>query len=827
MLEVNEYQIIEEIGRGGMATVYKALQPSLGRYVALKVLPPYFAHDEEFLLRFRHEALAVAKLRHPNIVQVYNFHQEGDLFYLAMEYIEGGSLADLLHLERSLPIESAVSIALQIAEALKHAHQKGFIHRDIKPSNILLTSDRQAVLTDFGITKAMDGTRLTKTTSFSGGTSEYISPEQAKGDNVDCRSDLYSLGVVMYETLAGRCPFEGGNPLAVIHSQIYEEPPKPTAFNPDIPAEVEAIILRLLEKDAERRFQDGLDLINAISILDLSASQVKVTGDEKPTLIKSDVESVKTRIKPIETAKTRVKAPSPKIRIKTSANDTMIAGVSTGIAPETIPSPKTDSKLSAKTDKPDKTTVKGSSGKSDTGKPAGKLGETAEKKVAKVRVETAKTEYPKPATKSKLKVAVIEIGPPAKPAGSTAKTETAKAGQDREASESRKPVSNPTLAAPLPVRTQVNRNSLWPRVGVAAVTVAIMAVAASLVWSFVGAHPAFHYQFGSVKTAVGGASVSREINTQTDRGKTSYVVALRVKGGNGEIELRESIPKSLAASAKGLSFNIPPSKVIKNDPVLLWKLKRSKKGTTIIYRTAAPKNLSQEKFDKVVADYAALPRLAAIKINMAGVAISEGQGLVLKAVGIMSDESTATKIALSWQSSDEKLALIDKSGRLTGKKTGKLSVIVISGRFRAAVPVSVLPVLKAILISPGGDTVQAGNTVQFGATAQMSDSSSGPITVIWSSSDDNFGTIDSNGIFSARSAGNVTITARSGVVAASVSLTISAPPAPASRPSAAGRGSSSSGGANKPPATISGPTWNPIPPPPDYVPTPVHPQVGN
>jgi hypothetical protein len=274
--DIKAYELKEEIGRGGMATVYLAWQPSLARPVALKVLPPYFAQDYELLARFKHEAHAVAQLRHPGIVAIYDFGQEGDCFYLAMEYLSGGSLQHKLTEAGRLPPAEAVAIATQVAEGLHHAHEKGFVHRDIKPSNILLSETGDAVIADFGIVKALRSAKLTRTAAAGMGTSEYMSPEQSGGGEVDARSDLYSLGAVLYEALTGSVPF-GGEPAAVVHSHMYDPPAPPSRLNPEIEPPLEEVVLRLLAKKPSERFAGALELAEALRALDRPPSPAKTT----------------------------------------------------------------------------------------------------------------------------------------------------------------------------------------------------------------------------------------------------------------------------------------------------------------------------------------------------------------------------------------------------------------------------------------------------------------------------------------------------------------------------------------------------------------------
>jgi predicted Ser/Thr protein kinase len=255
------YQIVEELGRGGMAVVYKAWQPGLERYVALKVLPEYFQHDPDFLARFHREAKAAAQLSHPNIVHVYDTGQANGAHYIAMEYVEGGSLRDRLA-RGAMSLEEAQGVLDGVAAALDHAHSRGLVHRDIKPGNILFTADGRAKVTDFGIAHAADGTQLTRTGMILG-TPEYMAPEQAGGERVDYRVDLYALGVVLYQMLTGQAPYRGTTPHATLHAVIYESPTPPRQVRPELSVAVESVILKSLAKQPAERFQAGQALVGA------------------------------------------------------------------------------------------------------------------------------------------------------------------------------------------------------------------------------------------------------------------------------------------------------------------------------------------------------------------------------------------------------------------------------------------------------------------------------------------------------------------------------------------------------------------------------------
>jgi serine/threonine protein kinase len=257
------YQIVQELGRGGMAVVYKAWQPSLERFVALKVLPEYFQHDPEFLARFDREAKAAARLSHPNIIIIHDTGTVDGVHYIAMEYVEGGSLRDRLA-SGPLSLKETQSILAQVASALDYAHDRGLIHRDIKPANILFTSDGRPKVSDFGIARASDATHLTRTGVLMG-TPEYMAPEQAEGRPVDHRTDLYALGVLLYEMLTGRAPFQGTTPHATLHAVIYEPPPPPHQIMPGLSPAVEAVVLKAIAKQPEKRFQLGADMASALA----------------------------------------------------------------------------------------------------------------------------------------------------------------------------------------------------------------------------------------------------------------------------------------------------------------------------------------------------------------------------------------------------------------------------------------------------------------------------------------------------------------------------------------------------------------------------------
>jgi serine/threonine-protein kinase len=250
------YEVVRRVGVGGMADVYLADDTRMGRQVALKILHPQYAGDESFVERFRREALSAAKLQHPNIVQIYDSGRQGDFNFIVMEYVEGRSLKDYLAEEGPLEIAEAGRIAREVLTALAYAHRAGLVHRDIKPGNILLSEDGKVQVTDFGIARAEAGSTMTQTGTILG-TAYYLSPEQAQGLPLDGRSDIYSLGVVVYEMLTGRRPFEGDSPVSIAYKHVREMPRPPSTHRADVPRSLEAIVMTAMAKRPEDRYSSA------------------------------------------------------------------------------------------------------------------------------------------------------------------------------------------------------------------------------------------------------------------------------------------------------------------------------------------------------------------------------------------------------------------------------------------------------------------------------------------------------------------------------------------------------------------------------------------
>jgi serine/threonine protein kinase len=260
-VNVGPYLIVEQIGRGGMASVYKAYEESLARHVAIKVLPEFFAEAKEYRVRFQVEAVAVAKLRHQNILSVFAYGEDNGTPYIVSEFVDGGTLAERLN--GAMKVEEVVTLLAPIASALDYAHMQGVLHRDIKPSNIMLLGDGTPVLTDFGLAKLLESDTITLTGQVLG-TPEYMAPEMCTGEVAGPRADIYSLGVVAYEMLTARVPFKGNTPGATIVAQISQPLPPAEELNPDLPFAVAAVLHKALSKDPNDRYETAQQFVSAL-----------------------------------------------------------------------------------------------------------------------------------------------------------------------------------------------------------------------------------------------------------------------------------------------------------------------------------------------------------------------------------------------------------------------------------------------------------------------------------------------------------------------------------------------------------------------------------
>ncbi len=262
----NRYTVLEHIGGGGMAEVYRAHDNLLDRAVALKVLRTQFTNDDEFVTRFRREAKAAAGLSHPNIVNIYDVGRDEDIYYIVMEYISGETLKDKIVREAPIGTNEAVNIIIEIAEALEHAHQNNLVHCDIKPHNILITRSGRVKVTDFGIARAVTSTTMTQTGTILGSV-HYFSPEQARGSVIDLKSDIYSLGIVLYEMVTGTLPFIGESPIAIALKHLQQEPKLPRIINSEIPPLLEAVMLKALAKNPADRYDSTREMISDLRLV--------------------------------------------------------------------------------------------------------------------------------------------------------------------------------------------------------------------------------------------------------------------------------------------------------------------------------------------------------------------------------------------------------------------------------------------------------------------------------------------------------------------------------------------------------------------------------
>jgi len=311
---LGKYRVLEALGRGGMAQVYRGYHPHLDRHVAIKVLRSDLVEQEEFLERFRREAHAVSGLRHANIVAVFDFDVQDDFYYMVMELLEGDTLRARLNQFRvkkeRMPLAEIVLVLSDVLTGLEYAHSEGIIHRDIKPANIMLTKKGQAVLTDFGIAQMMGTTKVTATGAMMG-TLNYMAPEQGLEGRCDVRSDIYSLGIVLYEMLTGYTPFDADTPLAILMKHLNDPLPLPSKLDPNLPPSFEQIVLKALSKNPDDRYQSAAEMLAAVQnfLKDSSnetrqmvlppggvAPQVVFSGDSRKQIVNRQMASEDTDI---------------------------------------------------------------------------------------------------------------------------------------------------------------------------------------------------------------------------------------------------------------------------------------------------------------------------------------------------------------------------------------------------------------------------------------------------------------------------------------------------------------------------------------------------
>ncbi|PJF37288.1 MAG: hypothetical protein CUN49_01135 [Candidatus Thermofonsia Clade 1 bacterium] len=328
MKKFGNYLAVERLGRGGMAEVYKAYQPALDRYVAIKVLHSFLADDKEFAERFGREARNVARLRHNNIVQVYDFAEAPDEdspgdkhHFMVMELIEGPTLKDYMARPDGslIPIPEVIDIMRQALEALVYAHAQGMVHRDLKPANLMIDRGGRVVLTDFGIAKILTGNTMTLSGGMVG-TPAFMSPEHGLGENSDERSDIYSMGVILYQMLTGRLPYDGDTPVAIILKHVREPLTPPSVFNPNIPPALEQIVMKAMAKDPEERYQSAAEML---ADLNAFAAQYGQAGAPPARLEDTPVRAAKS-----STAESRaISAPKRARRLPLSIGAALILGI--------------------------------------------------------------------------------------------------------------------------------------------------------------------------------------------------------------------------------------------------------------------------------------------------------------------------------------------------------------------------------------------------------------------------------------------------------------------------------------------------------------------
>lgn len=283
----NRYTLLDKIGEGGMALVYKARCQLLNRYVAVKILRPEFTSDEEFIKKFRRESMAAASLSHSNIVGIYDFGEEDGIYYIVMEYVKGTTLKQYIKECGKVDYRETLRIISQIAYALEHAHKNGVVHRDIKPHNILITEEKAVKVTDFGIARASSSTTMINTGTVMG-SAHYFSPEQARGGFTDNRTDIYSLGVVMYEMLTGKPPYDADSPITIALKHIQDKLVAPQSLDADIPIAVNDIVVKAMEKDMNNRYQSAAEMIVDINEAEINPDKtIRPKGiiDKEATMV--------------------------------------------------------------------------------------------------------------------------------------------------------------------------------------------------------------------------------------------------------------------------------------------------------------------------------------------------------------------------------------------------------------------------------------------------------------------------------------------------------------------------------------------------------------
>jgi len=299
----NRYEIVEKLGEGGMATVYKARCQILNRFVSVKILKKEYSSDEEFLKKFRREATAVASLSDNNIVNVYDVGVDGDINYIVMEYVEGKSLKEILNERGKLSTDQALAVGIQIGKALEHAHKNNIVHRDIKPHNVLVTNDGVVKVTDFGIAKSSDSVTITNSSKVLG-SAHYFSPEQAKGNVVDNRTDIYSLGIVLYELVTGRVPFDAESPVSIALKHIQEPVVPPIQLNENIPDALNKLILKAVEKEPFRRYQNVSDMV---------ADMKAIQQNKDLRIVANDFEQDATRVLDVKEINSKLTQKVPEV----------------------------------------------------------------------------------------------------------------------------------------------------------------------------------------------------------------------------------------------------------------------------------------------------------------------------------------------------------------------------------------------------------------------------------------------------------------------------------------------------------------------------------